>query len=136
MTDILPRLMPLRRIGIEADFYLVDCRSLFQQNVLAALGIEPAPTDSAALPTASRSRAATCAFAADTNLPARSGPRRWPRAWVWTGQCGLRVGYFISRRKTGTRTLANEAQLEKLLHANRFETATSWNNIRWQSRRD
>jgi capsular polysaccharide biosynthesis protein len=29
---------------------------------------------------------------------------------------------FISRRKTGTRTLANEGQLEKLLHAKGFET--------------
>ena len=40
MIDILPRLMPLRRVGVEADYYLIDCLSPFQQNVLAALGIE------------------------------------------------------------------------------------------------
>ena len=73
MSDILPRLMPLRRVGIEADYFLVDCLSPFQQNVLAALGIVAASTDSTALSTALGSRTIARAFAADADMLARFG---------------------------------------------------------------
>jgi hypothetical protein len=121
LIDILPRLAPLRNFGMEADYYLVDCLTQFQQDVLAALGIEPqqliqphcrllleadellAPS----LPTPSCLR--ELGHMLSSGLGANrdfASPRRT----------------FISRRKTGTRTLANEVDLERLLLDHGFET--------------
>ena len=36
LIEILPRVVPMRRAGIAADYYLVDCLSPFQQTALAA----------------------------------------------------------------------------------------------------
>jgi capsular polysaccharide biosynthesis protein len=121
MIDILPRLMPLRRIGVEADYYLIDCLSPFQQNVLAALGIEPDQLIQPhcrllleaeqlvvpSMPTPACLRDLGRALAAGLGV---DRPVRFTRR------------IFISRRKTGTRTLTNEAELEKLLHSHHFET--------------
>jgi hypothetical protein len=121
MIDILPRLMPLRRLGLEADYYLVDCLSPFQQNVLAALGID-----------AQRLIQPHCRLLLEAeqllvpSLPTPACLRDFGRAL----SAGLGIDrpvrftrrIFISRRKTGTRTLRNEAELEKMLHAKRFET--------------
>ena len=121
MIDVLPRLMPLRRAGTEADYYLVDCLSPFQRNVLAALGIESRQliqphcrllleADQLLVP--SFPTAACLREFGSTLLRGlgADGVVRSPRR------------IFISRRNTGTRTLANEDQLEKLLQAHEFET--------------
>jgi capsular polysaccharide biosynthesis protein len=121
MIDILPRLMPLRRIGAEADYYLIDCLSPFQQNVLAALGIarhqliqphcrllleaEQLLVPSMPTPACLRDLGQTLASGLGVDRPVQFTRR-----------------IFISRRMTGTRTLTNETELEKLLHANHFET--------------
>lgn len=121
MIDILPRLAPLRCIGLEADYYLVDCLSPFQQHVLEALGIEPHQliqphcrllleadellVPSLPTPTCLRAFGPMLAAALGADGPVTS-PRR----------------IFISRRYTGTRTLANESQLETLLCSRGFET--------------
>lgn len=39
MTEILPRLLTLRRAGIDADWYVVDAGAAFQQEALMALGV-------------------------------------------------------------------------------------------------
>ena len=121
MSDILPRLMSLRRVGIEADYFLVDCLSSFQQNVLAALGIG---ADQLIQP--------HCRLLLEAeqllvpSLPTPACLRDFGRALAAGLGADRPVRFtrriFISRRKTGTRTLANEEELEKLLHANRFET--------------
>jgi capsular polysaccharide biosynthesis protein len=121
LIDILPRLMPLRQLGVEADYYLIDCLSPFQQNVLAALGIEPHQLIQPhcrllleaeqlfvpSLPTPACLRELASSLAAGLGADGRvQSPRR----------------IFISRRKTGTRTLSNETQLEELLQSYGFET--------------
>jgi capsular polysaccharide biosynthesis protein len=121
MIDILPRLAPLRRIGAEPDYYLVDCLTPFQQSVLAALGIEDHQliqphcrllleasqllVPSLPTPHCLREFGRMLAAGLGIDRPVTS-PRR----------------IFISRRKTGTRTIANESQLEGLLQAEGFET--------------
>jgi capsular polysaccharide biosynthesis protein len=121
LIEILPRLMSLRQAGITADFYLVDCLSPLQQTALAALGIgrhqliQPhckllLEADELVLP----------------SFPSPQCLRDFGRAML----AGLGVDapvtsprrIFISRRKTGTRTLDNEPQLEQLLQAHGFET--------------
>jgi capsular polysaccharide biosynthesis protein len=121
MIDILPRLMPLRRIGAKVDYYLVDCLTPFQQNVLAALGIgqhqlvqphcrlllEAEQLLVPSLPTPACLRDFSRLLSAGLGV---DRPVQFTRR------------IFISRRRTGTRTLINENELEKMLHANRFET--------------
>jgi hypothetical protein len=123
LIEILPRLVPLRRAGARADYYLVDCLTPFQQEVLAALGvarhqlIQPhyrllLEADELVVPSFPSpdclrefGRTLLAALGADAAV---ASPRR----------------IFISRRKTGTRTLANEPQLEQLLGRLGFETHT------------
>jgi capsular polysaccharide biosynthesis protein len=121
MIDILPRIAPLRRIGAEVDYYLVDCLSVFQQNVLASLGIE-----------AERLIQPHCRLLLEADellvpsLPTPACLRDHGR-FLSTGlgiehpvKSPRRV--FISRRKTGSRTISNEMQLQRLLDAEGFET--------------
>ncbi|MGI9457455.1 MAG: glycosyltransferase family 61 protein [Aeoliella sp.] len=121
LIDILPRLVPLRRVGAEVDFYLVDCLSPFQQNVFAALGIqsrqliqphcrllleaEQLLVPSLPTPTCLRGFRSMLTEALDVDGPVGATRRT-----------------FVSRRQTGTRTLANEPELEALLRAHGFET--------------
>jgi hypothetical protein len=121
MIDILPRLAPLRRTGADADYYLVDCLSPFQQNVFAALGIE-----------AHQLIQPHCRMLLEAeqllvpSLPTPQCLREFGRML----SAGLGIDrpvtsprrIYISRRKTGTRTIANDDELEKLLHAQGFET--------------
>ena len=121
LIEILPRLITMRRAGIEADYYLVDCLSRFQQDALAALGIAthqliqphfklmlqadelvvPSFPSPECLRLLGKSLLAGLGAGADVSLSRR---------------------VFISRRKTGTRTLSNEAEIESLLRAHGFET--------------
>jgi len=121
MVEILPRLATMLRAGITADYYLVDCLSQFQQDALAALGVAPhqliqphfkllVEADELVLPSFPSpqclrecGRLMLAGLGADARV---TSPRR----------------IFISRRKTGTRTLANERQLEELLRGRGFET--------------
>jgi len=121
LIEILPRLVPLRRAGADADYYLVDCLSPFQGSVLAALGIERhqliqphwrllLEADELLVPSYPTpdclrefGRLLTAGLGAD-------GPFASPRR------------ILISRRKTGTRTIANEAELTTLLESHGFET--------------
>jgi len=121
MIDILPRLAALRRAGTSADYYLVDCLTPFQQSVLAALGIESGQLIQPhcrllleadrllvpSLPTAECLREFGSLLLRGLGA---DGPVRSPRR------------IFISRRNCGTRNLANEEQVEQLLHAHGFET--------------
>lgn len=121
MIDILPRLMPLRRAGVAADYYLVDCLTPFQQSVLAALGIAPhqliqphcrllVEADQLLVPSFPT---AACLREFGSRLLRGLGADAAVRA-------SRRI--FISRRNCGTRTLANEDQVEHLLQAHGFET--------------
>jgi capsular polysaccharide biosynthesis protein len=120
MIDILPRLAPLRKLGITADHYLVDCLSPFQQTVLAALGIE-------------RQQLIQPHFrllleAEQLIVPSLPIAACWREMGsmladglaVTRGRTHRRI--YISRRKKGTRTVVDEEALEKLLCANGFET--------------
>jgi len=120
LIDILPRLTPLRRAGLEADYYLVDCLSPFQQDVLAALGIERRQliqphcrllleaenllVPSAPTPSCLRDLSRMLLAGLGAGGHVRS-PRR----------------IFISRQKSRTRTLANERELQAMLRAHDFE---------------
>lgn len=120
LIDILPRLMPLRQFGVEADYYLVDCLTAFQQSVLELLGIERHQLIQPhcrllleaeqllvpSLPTA------TCLREFGRMFAARLGAE---------GTVASQRRIYITRRKTGTRTIANAAQLEELLRAHQFE---------------
>ncbi len=121
MIDILPRLAPLRRLGFEADYYLVDCLSAFQQDVLATLGIQRhqliqphcrllLEADELLVPSLPTP---TCLRAFGPTLAGALGADVHDAPW-------RRI--FISRRRTGTRTLTNEPQLEALLRSHGFET--------------
>lgn len=121
LIEILPRLVTMRRAGISADFYLVDCLRTYQQNALAALGIE-------------RHQLIQPHFkllleADEIVVPSFPSPQclrdLGPALLSGFGQVAPAVStrrVFISRRETGTRTLANEPQVERLLHAHGFET--------------
>lgn len=121
LIDILPRIAPLRRARMEADFYVVESLSPFQQRVFAALGIQPHQLIQPhcrllleaedlfvpSLPTPDCLREFRDMLSAALGIHgAVASPRR----------------LFISRRKTGTRTLTNEARLESLLRSHGFET--------------
>jgi capsular polysaccharide biosynthesis protein len=121
LIEILPRLVPMCRAGIAADYYMVDCLSPFQQATLAALGIAPhqliqphcrllVEADELVVPSFPSpdclrefSRRLLAGLGADGPVVA---PRR----------------IFISRRNASHRTLANELQIEALLVAHGFET--------------
>jgi capsular polysaccharide biosynthesis protein len=120
MIDILPRLAPLRQLGVEADFYLIDCLSPFQQTVLSALGIESQQLIQPhfrllleaeqlivpSLPTPACIRELGSMLAEGLGVKRHDSRRR----------------IYISRRKTGTRTIENEDELEALLADQGFET--------------
>jgi capsular polysaccharide biosynthesis protein len=121
LIEILPRVMPLRRAGLSADFYLVDCLSPFQQTALAALGIDRHQLI--------QPHCKLLLEAEELIVPSFPSPACL-REFGRTMLAGLgsdaavtaRRRIFISRRKTGTRTLANELQLEQMLKAHWFET--------------
>jgi hypothetical protein len=121
LIEILPRVVALRRARIAADYYLVDCLSPFQRSALAALGLQPhqliqphfkllLEADELVVPSfpspdCLREFGSLMLAGLGSSAPVRSSRR-----------------VFISRRKTGTRTLANEPQLERLLDSRGFET--------------
>ena len=121
LIDILPRLMALRYAGVAADYYLVDCLSPFQQRVLADLGIAPRQLI--------QPHCRLLLQAERLLVPSMPTPACL-RAFGTTILAGLgseepvarERRIFISRRQTGTRTLANEAELEALLERHGFET--------------
>ncbi|MGD9633023.1 MAG: DUF563 domain-containing protein [Pirellulales bacterium] len=123
LIEILPRLVPLQRAQIAADYYLVDCLTPFQQDVLAALGIEGRQliqphcklllsADEIVLPSFPSPSCLREFAGRMLQGLGGDGPVRQPRR------------IFISRRKTGTRTLRDEAGIERLLHSRGFETHT------------
>lgn len=121
LVEILPRVVTLQRAGVAADYYLVDCLYGYQQAALAALGIkrhqliqphfklhiEADEIIVPSFPSPQCLRDVGSMLLAGLGSDARGATRR-------------RV--YISRRKTGTRTLANEVELERFLHAQGFET--------------
>ena len=121
LTEILPRLATLRRAGIQCDYYLVDCRTPFQQSVLEKLGIA-----------ANQLIQPHCRLllqADELVLPSAATPEclRTFRSWAVealgvSSQRESTRRIFISRRKAGTRRLDNERQLQDLLASNGFET--------------
>lgn len=121
LIDILPRLVPLRQLGATPDFYLVDCLSPFQQNVLAALGI---PGHQLIQPHCRLLLEAEQLLVPSLPTPAclREFGRMLSARLGADGNVVSSRRLFITRRKTGTRTIANEAQLESLLRSYGFET--------------
>jgi Glycosyltransferase 61 len=121
MCDILPRLMPLRWAGAKPDFYLVDCLTPFQQDVLAALGIRH---DQLIQPHCRLLLEADRLLVPSMPTPAclRDFGRFLSSCFGLAENPSSSRRIFISRRKTGKRTVANEKQLEALLRANGFET--------------
>lgn len=121
MVDILPRWATLQRAGLEADYYLIDCQSGFQRQVLKLLGIRAAQliqphcglnlqADQLLIPSKPTPE---CQRTLGRELCMRLlGPAR--------GSEGRRI--FISRRNAATRRLANEQDVEKLLALQGFET--------------
>ena len=122
LIDILPRLVPLRRVGVQPDFYLIDCLTPFQKTVLATFGID-----------SSRLIQPHCRLLLEAeqllvpSLPTPDCLREFGSLLLAalrlrrTGDYGP-SGIFISRRKSKTRKLANENELEQLLHSHGFET--------------
>ena len=121
LIDILPRLIPLKRLGERPDYFLIDCLTPFQKTVLATLGIESSRLIQPhcrllleaeqllvpSLPTPSCLREFGNLLLAALHS---DGPVAWPKR------------LFISRRKCKTRKLANENELEQLLYSHGFET--------------
>jgi hypothetical protein len=120
MIDILPRLAPIARLGIEADYYLIDCLSSFQQTVLTALGIKRGQLIQ---PHCRLLLEADQLIVPSLPTPAcirELGQMLAEGLGVFRRQSNRRV--YISRRKTGRRTIENEDELEALLHSCGFET--------------
>ena len=121
LIDILPRVVPLRRVGIEPDFYLIDCLTSFQKTVLATLGID-----------SSKLIQPHCRLLLEAerlfvpSLPTPDCLREFGKLLLAklgvAGPVTTARRIFISRRKSKTRKLANETELEQLLHWHGFET--------------
>ena len=121
LIDILPRLMPLEKLGLQADYYLVECLSEFQKQVLEFLGIER-----------SRLIQPHCRMLIEADellvpsLPTPTCLRDFGHFAVGklgtTPQRGFRKKIYITRRATNSRAIANEAELIALLSARGFET--------------
>lgn len=121
LIEVLPRLATLRRAGLTADYYLVECLTKFQQNVLAALGIEQHQLI--------QPHCRLLLEAKQLLVPSFPTPaclREFRDLIVTRLEVKSRVGaarrIFITRRNTGTRTIVNEIELENLLHTHHFET--------------
>ncbi len=120
LIEILPRLMPLRRIGAEIDYYLVDCLTPFQQSVLELLGIT---RDQLIQP-----HCRLLLEAEQLLVPSPPTPEclrsfgKWITATIGAGdKVVLPRRVYITRRKTSTRTVANECELVNLLRSRGFE---------------
>jgi capsular polysaccharide biosynthesis protein len=121
LIDILPRVVPLRRVGIEPDFYLIDCLTNFQKTVLATFGID-----------STRLIQPHCRLLLEAeqllvpSLPTPDCLREFGKLLLSVlgvnGPVTTARRIFISRRKSKTRKLANETELEQLLHWHGFET--------------
>jgi hypothetical protein len=120
LIDILPRIMPLRQLGLEAEYYLVDCLTPFQQSVLELLGIE---RHQLIQPHCRLLLEAEQLLVPSLPTPAclRSFGRLITDRIGIQGSNGPAKRIYITRRQTGTRTIANEAQLEDLLLSRGFE---------------
>ncbi len=121
LIDILPRLMPLEKLGLRADFYLVECLSEFQKQVLEFLGIDRSRliqphcrmlieadellVPSMPTPTCLRDFGKFVTDKLGTQSQSSSGKK-----------------IYITRRATGSRAIANEAELIRVLAARGFET--------------
>jgi hypothetical protein len=121
LCDILPRLVPLRWAGVRPDYYLVDCKTDFQRNVLAAFGIE-----------------ARCLIQPHCRLlleadnlivpshPSAACIRQFGKLFTNERQFfeagATRRRIYISRHRTGKRTVAKEEELTRLLESHEFET--------------
>ena len=121
LIEVLPRIVPLRRAGVWADYFLVDCLSPFQQDVLAALGIERRQLI--------QPHCRMLLEADELIVPSFPSPdclREFGRLLLGGFGADRAIAasrrVFISRRKTGTRTLANERQIEDYLRGRGFET--------------
>jgi len=113
LCDILPRLSSLRRAGVAADYYLVDCLAAFQQQALAALGIGKEQLI--------QPHCRLLLEADELLVPSYPTPACWRHFGQWLGDalCGGAPAMrsrriYISRTRTGKRGLANEAELEPL----------------------
>lgn len=121
MVEILPRLAPLERAGIAADYYVVDCLKPYQRQALAALGIRPEQMI--------QPHCLLTLVADEILLPSFPSPYCL-RTHAAKLLRGLRADegvtqsrrIYITRRATGTRTLHEEPAIEKILQSRGFET--------------
>ncbi len=119
LTEVAPRITAIEMVGLRPDWYLVDCQSRFQQQVLEMLGVPLSKViqPHCALHLAADelhyvkdvSREVLCRFAAAIKdrlqLPTRSSGKK----------------IYISRRKARHRKVANERQIEDHLRTLGFE---------------
>jgi hypothetical protein len=121
MIDILPRLAPLRELRGDIDYYLVDCLTPFRESVLETLGIRRQQLiqphcrlllEAEELLVPSLPTPACLRDLGRTLLSGFGGERRLASARK----------LYITRRKTGTRGIANESELERILSSYGFET--------------
>jgi capsular polysaccharide biosynthesis protein len=130
MLEVVPRVMMLRRSGLEADWYVVECQSRYQQRVLELLGIprhrwiQPhyslhlkadllvRPSQPGAVAWQDLATALTQAATEKLTSFAKKGQRR----------------IYISRKAATHRRIANEAELESHLKGYGFQSY-SFENI-------
>ncbi len=121
LCDILPRLIPLRASHTRPDYYLVESLSSFQQEVLISLGIRQSQliqphcrllleADRLLVPSFPTP---SCLRAFRELLLDRLGVNRKSKQ---------QRRIYISRRKSGKRSVADEHRLDRVLHEHGFET--------------
>ena len=133
LIEILPRLVPLRRAGIAADYYLVDCLVAVPADGARGLGIEPAQLI--------QPHCKLLLEADELIVPSFPSPaclrefgRRLLAGLGADGPVTSPRRIFISRRKTGTRTLANETAARTSCCTPVVSRHTRWKTIRSPSR--
>lgn len=127
MLEVAPRIMLMRRAGLTADWYVVECQSRYQQRVLELLGV---PRERWIQPHYGLH------LRADTLLrPSQPGTEQWhdmgaaiqasskaqARSQA-SATDGPRRRIYISRKSAAHRKLANERELEQLLNRYGFES--------------
>ncbi|MDC0935607.1 glycosyltransferase 61 family protein [Pirellulales bacterium] len=121
LTEILPRLSTLRRVGITCDHYLVDCRTPMQRAVLTALGISQ---EQCIQP--------HCQLLLEPDqliVPSLPTPECLRQFGAWASEClGVAASeqqsrriYLSRRHPSSSKRLANEAEFQELLVARGFE---------------
>lgn len=120
LIDILPRLMPLEKLGKNVDYYLVESLSEFQKQVLEFLGIERGRII--------QPHCRLLVEASELLVPSLPTPTclrdfgQFVTSKLGTqAQADIGKKIYITRRASSSRAIANEDELISLLDADGFE---------------